>query len=163
VNVAPSCGLACAQIVPPSRRTTRLHGKADTAPRHRVVVQPREGLEHPLCLILRKPPAIILDHDLPVTGVLHCANADLRWVCAVVFDRVPDQVLEGHHHLRTVTLDRIRQTVRLLFGVSISANTIRRNEGAYAAYRKHRMAFPPVKPGYRSFAVMLRAMRRQAR
>jgi hypothetical protein len=72
--------------------------------------------------------------------------------------RVEGAIKELVRQGETVTLDGIRHTVRALFGVSISANTIRRNEGAYVAYQKHRTALPPVESAYRSFAVMLRAM-----
>jgi hypothetical protein len=72
--------------------------------------------------------------------------------------RVEGAVKELVNQGQTVTLDGIRHTVRALFGVSISANTVRRNEGAYAAYQKHRTELPPVKAVSRSFAVMLRAV-----
>jgi hypothetical protein len=37
-----------------------------------------------------------------------------------------------------VTIESIRKTVKALSGVSISGNTIHRNEAAYEAYQKHR-------------------------
>jgi hypothetical protein len=37
-----------------------------------------------------------------------------------------------------VTIEAIRNMVKTLSGVSISANTIHRNEAAYEAYQKHR-------------------------
>lgn len=37
-----------------------------------------------------------------------------------------------------MTIEAIRNTVKALSGVSISANTIHRNDGAYEAYQKHR-------------------------
>jgi hypothetical protein len=37
-----------------------------------------------------------------------------------------------------VTIEAIRETVKALSGVSISANTIHRNESANEAYQKHR-------------------------
>lgn len=37
-----------------------------------------------------------------------------------------------------MTIEAIRTAVKELSGVSISANTIHRNEAAYAAYQKHR-------------------------
>lgn len=37
-----------------------------------------------------------------------------------------------------VTIETIRSTVKTLSGVSISGNTIHRNEAAYEAYQKHR-------------------------
>jgi hypothetical protein len=45
-----------------------------------------------------------------------------------------------------VTLDAIRATVRALFDVSISTNTIQRNEEAYAVYLQHRTSTPRLKP-----------------
>lgn len=41
---------------------------------------------------------------------------------------------------KPVTLEAIRQSVKSLFKVSISTNTILRNEEAYAIYMKHRSA-----------------------
>jgi hypothetical protein len=38
---------------------------------------------------------------------------------------------------KPVTIETIRSTVKALSGVSISANTIYRNEAAYGAYQKH--------------------------
>ncbi len=37
-----------------------------------------------------------------------------------------------------MTIETIRSTVKTLSGVSISGNTIHRNEAAYEAYQKHR-------------------------
>ncbi len=37
-----------------------------------------------------------------------------------------------------MTIESIRKTVKALSGVSISGNTIHRNEAAYEAYQKHR-------------------------
>lgn len=41
-------------------------------------------------------------------------------------------------HRESVTLESIRATVKALSGISISTNTIQRNEDAYEIYRKHR-------------------------
>lgn len=67
--------------------------------------------------------------------------------------RVQGAVKELVKQNEPVTLDSIRHTVRALFGISISANTIRRNEGAYAAYQKHGTSLAPITHGYRCFAV----------
>jgi len=39
---------------------------------------------------------------------------------------------------RSVTLESIRETIRSIYGISISANTIKRNEIAYQIYLAHR-------------------------
>jgi hypothetical protein len=46
-----------------------------------------------------------------------------------------DQLQQQGRH---VTFESIRETIRLLHGVSISANTIKRNEVAYQIYSAHR-------------------------
>jgi hypothetical protein len=55
-----------------------------------------------------------------------------------------------------VTFESIRNTVKSLFGVSISANTIQRNEEAYAVYLRHRTARRTAKAGDRELARRLR-------
>jgi hypothetical protein len=57
-----------------------------------------------------------------------------------------------------VTLEGIRNTVKTFFGVSISANTIQRNERAYAAYHKHRTAKSLAKVRDHGLAGMLRGV-----
>lgn len=54
--------------------------------------------------------------------------------------RVERAVREMVRLKKPVTLEGIRATVKSLFGVSISTNTIQRNEEAHAAYDKHRTA-----------------------
>jgi hypothetical protein len=39
---------------------------------------------------------------------------------------------------RSVTFESIRETIRSIYGISISANTIKRNESAYQIYLAHR-------------------------
>ena len=46
---------------------------------------------------------------------------------------------------QTVTLGAIREAVRSLFNVSMSTNTIQRNEEAYAVYLQHRTYTPRVR------------------
>ena len=41
---------------------------------------------------------------------------------------------------RPVTFSSIREAVRILYGLALSTNTIRRNELAYEIYRQHRRA-----------------------
>jgi hypothetical protein len=48
--------------------------------------------------------------------------------------RVERAVKELLKHKEPVTLNTIRNSVEALFGISISANTIQRNESAYALY-----------------------------
>lgn len=69
---------------------------------------------------------------------------DLRWL-QPLWDRkrrdTAKRVQRAVQHLMTagkpVTLEAIRRTVKSLFKVSISTNTILRNEEAYAMYVKH--------------------------
>ncbi len=61
--------------------------------------------------------------------------------------RVEQAVKEMVKQSEPVTLDGIRHTVKALFGISISANTIQRNEGAHAAYQKHRTAREVIRSG----------------
>ncbi len=72
--------------------------------------------------------------------------------------RVVRAVREMVRLKRPVTLEGIRTTVKSLFGVSISANTIRRNEEAYAAYDKHRTARRTVKARNRDLVGVLRGV-----
>jgi hypothetical protein len=52
--------------------------------------------------------------------------------------RVQAAVDQLREHDRGVTFESIRETIRLIHGVSISANTIKRNELAYQIYSAHR-------------------------
>jgi hypothetical protein len=61
--------------------------------------------------------------------------------------RVQTAVDQLQQQGRDVTLERIRETIRSMHGVSISVNTIKRNELAYQIYSAHskkpRVAFLP--------------------
>lgn len=74
--------------------------------------------------------------------------------------RVEQAVREMVRKCEPVTLDGIRQKVKALFGVSISANTIQRNEGAYAVYEKHRTARHVSRTRNTTGATMLRGLAR---
>ena len=52
--------------------------------------------------------------------------------------RVQSAVDQLREHGRGVTFESIRETIRSMHGVSISANTIKRNELAYQIYSAHR-------------------------
>jgi len=74
-------------------------------------------------------------------------NKDPRWLQplwkkkkADTARRVERAIKEMVKRKEPVTLEGIRQNVKSLFGVSISTNTIQRNEQAYAAYENHRTA-----------------------
>lgn len=56
-----------------------------------------------------------------------------------------------------VTLQAIRDTVKALFKVSISTNTIQRNEMAYEIYQKHSTARRTARGGSASLAQMRRS------
>jgi hypothetical protein len=70
--------------------------------------------------------------------------------------RVERAVKEMVRLKEPVTLEGIRNKVKSLFAVSISTNTIQRNEGAYAAYQKHRTARRMAKVRSHDLASMLR-------
>lgn len=72
--------------------------------------------------------------------------------------RVEQAVKELVEQSKPVTLDGIRNTVKALFGISISANTIQRNEGANTAYQKHRTGRQVIRPGNSAIATMLRGL-----
>lgn len=72
--------------------------------------------------------------------------------------RVERAVKEMLKRDQSVTLDGIRNTVRSMFGISISANTIHRNEGAYAAYQKHRTARRMTKSRNPALAALVRQL-----
>src|SRR5438093_300141 len=73
------------------------------------------------------------------------AGRNPKWL-ATLWDRkrreTAKRVTAAVRHLVTkgepVTIEAIRSTVKALSGVSISANTIHRNEAAHEAYQKHR-------------------------
>jgi len=46
---------------------------------------------------------------------------------------------------QAITLNTIREAIRSLFNVSISTNTIQRNEEAYAVYLQHRTHTPRIR------------------
>jgi len=71
--------------------------------------------------------------------------------------RVERAVKEMVKRHEPVTLDGIRSTIHSLFGISISANTVQRNELAYAAYREHRVVKATSKPR-NTFAALLRSL-----
>jgi multidrug efflux pump subunit AcrB len=70
--------------------------------------------------------------------------------------RVDRAVKELARLKQPVTFESIRNTVKSLFGVSISANTIQRNEQAYAVYLRHRTARRTSKSADRELARRLR-------
>jgi len=72
--------------------------------------------------------------------------------------RVERAVKEMVRLKKRVTLEGIRNTVTSLFGVSISTNTIQRNEEAYAAYQMHRTARRRAKVRDHDLAGMLRSV-----
>lgn len=77
---------------------------------------------------------------------------DLSWL-KPMWDRkkqeTANRVARAVNHLvktkQAVTLGAIRETVQLLFNVSISTNTIQRNDEAYAVYLQHRTHTPRVR------------------
>jgi hypothetical protein len=72
--------------------------------------------------------------------------------------RVEQAVKEMVKQREPVTLHGIRHTVKALFGISISANTIQRNEGAHAAYQKYRTAREVIRSGNPAIGMMLRSL-----
>jgi hypothetical protein len=91
-------------------------------------------------------------------------NKDPRWLQplwekkkADTAKRVQRAVKEMVRLKRPVTLDGIRNTVKSLYGVSISTNTIQRNEQAYAAYEEHRTTRRSAKVRDRNLAAMVRS------
>jgi len=70
--------------------------------------------------------------------------------------RVDRAVKEMIRLKKPATLEGIRTMVKSLFGVSISMNTIQRNEEAYAAYDKHRTARRMAQTRDRDLAAILR-------
>ena len=72
--------------------------------------------------------------------------------------RVEQAVKELVEQGNPVTLNGIRHIVKALFGVSISANTIQRNEGANAAYQKHRTARREIRARNPALARLLRSL-----
>ncbi len=52
--------------------------------------------------------------------------------------RVQSAVEQLRERGRSVTFESIRETIRSIYGISISANTIKRNEIAYQIYLAHR-------------------------
>lgn len=61
--------------------------------------------------------------------------------------------LRAQNH--TVTFAAIRDTVKALDGVSISANTIQRNDLAYAMYQQYASSRSPARLRHRSLAVLM--------
>ena len=51
--------------------------------------------------------------------------------------RIADAVEKLTSERRPVTFSSIREAVKILYGLSLSTNTIRRNELAYEIYRQH--------------------------
>lgn len=72
--------------------------------------------------------------------------------------RVERAIKEMVRIKQPVTLEGIRNTVKSLFGVSISTNTIQRNEKAYATYRKHQTARRKAKVQDHDLAGILRSV-----
>src|SRR3982750_1701863 len=72
--------------------------------------------------------------------------------------RVERAVKEMIRLKKPVPLEGIRNTVKTMFGASISANTIQRNERAYAAYQKHRTTKSLAKVRDHGLAGMLRGI-----
>jgi len=72
--------------------------------------------------------------------------------------RVERAVREMVRLKKPVTLEGIRNTVKAMFGASISGNTIQRNERAYTAYQKHRTAKSLSKVPDHGLAGMLRGV-----
>jgi hypothetical protein len=72
--------------------------------------------------------------------------------------RVEQAVTELVKQSESVTLEGIRHKVRALFGISISANTIQRNEGANAAYQKQRTARQGIRARNPALATILRSL-----
>ena len=93
------------------------------------------------------------------------ANKDPRWLEPLwekkkseTARRVERAVREMVRLKKPVTLAGIRATVKSLFGLSISTNTIQRNEEAYAAYDKHRTARRTAKARDRDLGGLLRSL-----
>jgi len=93
------------------------------------------------------------------------ANKDPRWLEPLwvkkkseTARRVERAVREMVRLKKPATLEGIRATVKSLFGLSISTNTIQRNEEAYAAYDKHRTARRTVKARDRDLGGLLRSL-----
>ena len=72
--------------------------------------------------------------------------------------RVERAVKEIVRLKKPVTLEGIRNMVKSLFGVSISTNTVQRNQEAYAAYQVHRTARRKAKVRDHDLAGMLRSV-----
>jgi hypothetical protein len=72
--------------------------------------------------------------------------------------RVEQAVRELLRHKEPVTLNAIRNSVETLFGISISANTIQRNESAYAVYQKHRTARRLTRPRNQALSARLQKL-----
>jgi hypothetical protein len=92
-------------------------------------------------------------------------NKDPRWLQplwekkkADTAKRVERAIKEMVRLKEPVTLEGIRNTVKSLFGVSISMNTIQRNEEAFAAYQKNRTARRTTKVRDHDLAGMLRSV-----
>lgn len=93
------------------------------------------------------------------------AGKDPRWLeplwekkKADTARRVERAVKEMVRLKKPVTLEGIRNMVKSMFGVSISMNTIQRNEEAYAAYDRHRAARRSAKARDRDLAERLRSV-----
>lgn len=91
-------------------------------------------------------------------------NKDPRWLQplwekkkADTAKRVQRAVKEMVRLKMPVTLEGIRNTVKSLYGVSISTNTIQRNEQAYAAYQEHRTTRRTAKVRDRNLGAMMRS------
>jgi hypothetical protein len=77
---------------------------------------------------------------------------------AATAKRVERAIKELIRRKAPVTLEGIRNCVQSLFGVSISTNTIQRNEQAYAAYQEHRTARRTAKVRDHDLGTMLRGV-----
>lgn len=91
-------------------------------------------------------------------------NKDPRWLQplwerkkADTAKRVQRAVKEMVRLKKPVTLEGVRNMVKSLFGISISTNTIQRNEQAYAAYQEHRTARRTAKVRDHNLAAMVRS------
>ncbi len=77
---------------------------------------------------------------------------------AATAKRVERAIKELIRRKAPVTLEGIRNSVKSLFGVSISTNTIQPNEQAYAAYQEHRTARRTAKVRDHDLGTMLRGV-----
>lgn len=70
-----------------------------------------------------------------------------------------DRIRRAVTHLRTrghaITFAAIRDTVKALDGISISTNTIQRNELAYAIYQQHASTRAPRRHRHRSLSALV--------